>query len=116
MSLATPECKHNGFLASSGFLVKLSSNSELMLKKIKPTQANTVQANTELTLIQGLAYPAQNSPPHQTAFHKNAGATMTEVHGAPRKVGLKKKLTSYKSQQNYSSEVTSCNFQSSDVW
>ena len=45
----------------------------------------------ELTLIQGLAYPAQNSPPRQTAFHEIAGATVTEVRGAPRKVGLKKK-------------------------
>ena len=39
-------------------------------------------------LIQGLAYPTQNSPPRQTAFHEN-----TEEHGAPRKVGLKKKTT-----------------------
>ena len=38
-----------------------------------------------------MAYPAQNSPPHKTAFHDNAGATMTEESGVPHKVGLKKK-------------------------
>ena len=31
-------------------------------------EAHTVWANAELTLIQGLAYPAQNSLHHQTAF------------------------------------------------
>ena len=39
MSLVTPKCKLTGFLASSGLLVKLTSNSELMLNKIKPTQS-----------------------------------------------------------------------------
>ena len=60
-----------------------------------------MQANTELT-----SWP---TPPHQTACHENAGATVTEEHGAsqkihenagttvteedgvPRKVGWKKK-------------------------
>ena len=80
MYLATPECKLTGFLASSWFLVKLArklaSNSEFILNKIKP---NTVRANTELTLIPGLAYSAQNSPLQQTAFHEIAGKTVTEV-------------------------------------
>ena len=44
MSLVTPECKLAGFLASSRFLVKLASNSEFMLNKIKQTQSG---ANTE---------------------------------------------------------------------
>ena len=47
-------------------------------------------------MIQGLAYPAQNSPPHKTAFQENAGATMTEEIGTPHKVGLKKKMTTNK--------------------
>ena len=39
MSLATPECKLAGFLASSRFLFKLASNSEFILNKIKSTQS-----------------------------------------------------------------------------
>ena len=39
MSLAAPKCKLTGFLTSSGLLVKLASNSESMLNKIKPTQS-----------------------------------------------------------------------------
>ena len=52
-----------------------------------------LSSSTEVTLIQdqGLSYPEVISPPHQTAFHENAGATVTEEQGAPRKVGLKKK-------------------------
>ena len=39
MSLAAPKCKLTGFLTSSGLLVKLASNNESMLNKIKPTQS-----------------------------------------------------------------------------
>ena len=38
MSLATPECKLTGFLASSAYLAKLTSNSEFILSKMKQTR------------------------------------------------------------------------------
>ena len=66
MSLATPECKTYWFPRFLSVFSQISQHTN-------QNETNTVRASTELTLIQGLAYTEQNSPPHQTAFARKCG-------------------------------------------